>query len=475
MLLPHVTLHLMLAVCLSIQAPASSPQTECQDWQECRQQALDAAARHEYERFHDLAWRTVQKGPPRSPELMFLLARAQSLSGRPHDALVMLDRLAAAGFMTTAATSPDFERVRSLPEWAGIRSQLALAWVRIDQLPTASGHPQSRSRGTGLPSSTFGQRVGVSTAPAAPVAPPAPVAPDALGVSVSNTPPIPPPLSVEEVLRLPSGSMTPAGLAHDGVSGRYVLADRTHRKLVIVDERAHHLVDLVDAASAGFNDITALVIDARRGDLWVVSGSEADGEHAAASVLHRVQLISGRPLASWPLPKSFGPARFADVDVGDGDTVFVLDEIGRRIFPVSPRTGRFGTPLRVPFEGLTSLAIAGNRDAYVAHAAGIARVSLTGGPAVAVRSAPGVELKGFERVRWDSGRLVGIQKLTDGSHTPVRLRLTAAGTRVIAADIIETPSPIDDPTTVAISGDSFYFVTREAPGGDLAIHRARLQ
>ena len=351
MLLPHVPLHLMLAVCLSIQAPASSPQTECQDWQECRQQALDAAARHEYERFHDLAWRTVQKGPPRSSELMFLLARAQSLSGRPHDALVMLDRLAAAGFMTTAATSPDFERVRSLPEWAGIRSQLALAWVRIDQLPTASGHPQSRSRGTGLPSSTFGHRVAVSTAPAAPVAPPAPVAPDALGVPVSNAPPIPPPLSVEEVLRLPSGAMTPAGLAHDGVSGRYVLADRTHRKLVIVDERAHHLVDLVDAASAGFNDITALVIDARRGDLWVVSGSEADGEHAAASVLHRVQLISGRPLASWPLPKSFGPARFADVDVGDGDTVFVLDEIGRRIFPVSPRTGRFGTPLRVPFEG----------------------------------------------------------------------------------------------------------------------------
>ena len=470
MLLPHVTLHLMLAVCLSIQAPASSPQTECQDWQECRQQALDAAARHEYERFHDLAWRTVQKGPPRSPELMFLLARAQSLSGRPHDALVMLGRLAAAGFMTTAATSPDFERARSLPEWAEARSQLALAWVRIDQLPMASGRPR-RSRSTGLPSSPSAYRAGVSTTRPGLVAPGAPDRP----VAPPGASSIPPPLSVEEVLRLPSGSMKPAGLAHDGVSGRYVLADSAHRKLVIVDERAHHLVDLVDATSAGFNDITALVIDARRGDLWVVSGSEADGEHAAASVLHRVQLISGRPLASWPLPKSFGPARFADVDVGDGDTVFVLDEIGRRIFPVSPRTGRFGTPLRVPFEGLTSLAIAGNRVAYVAHAAGIARVSLTGGPAVAVRSAPGVELKGFERVRWDSGRLVGIQKLTDGSHTPVRLRLTAAGTRVIAADIIETPSPIDDPTTVAISGDSFYFVTREEPAGDLAIHRARLQ
>ena len=468
--LPVVILHLILTVCLSIQAPASSPPAECQDWQECRQQALDAVARHEYERFHDLAWRTVQTGPPRSPELMFLLARAQSLSGRPHDALVMLGRLAAAGFMTTAATSPDFERARSLPEWAEARSQLALAWVRIDQLPMASGRPR-RSRSTGLPSSPSAYRAGVSTTRPGLVAPGAPDRP----VAPPGASSIPPPLSVEEVLRLPSGSMKPAGLAHDGVSGRYVLADSAHRKLVIVDERAHHLVDLVDATSAGFNDITALVIDARRGDLWVVSGSDGDAEHPAASVLHRVQLISGRPLASWPLPKSFGPARFADVNVGDGDTVFVLDEVGRRIFPVSPRTGRFGTPLRVPFEGLTSLAIAGNRDAYIAHASGIARVSLSGGATVAVRSAPGVELKGFERVRWDSGRLVGIQTRPDGSHAAVRLRLTAPGTRVIAADMIETPTPIDDPTTVAISGDSFYFVTREAPGGDLAIHRARLQ
>ena len=173
--------------------------------------------------------------------------------------------------------------------------------------------------------------------------------------------------------------MTPAGLAHDSVSGRFVIADRQRRKLVIVDERSHHLVDLVDAESAGFNDITALVIDARRGDLWVVSAAEADGAKAATAILHRVQLVSGRPLASWPLPQSFGAARFGDVDVGDADTVFVLDVVGQRIFPVTPRTGRFGKPINVPFEGLTSLTIVGNRDAYIAHGAGLARVSLTEG------------------------------------------------------------------------------------------------
>src|SRR5688500_9738972 len=81
---------------------ASSPATqrpaaECPAWQECRQLALDARARGEYERFHDLAWRTVQTGPANDAALMYLLARAQSLSGRPHDALVMLRRLADRG------------------------------------------------------------------------------------------------------------------------------------------------------------------------------------------------------------------------------------------------------------------------------------------------------------------------------------------------------------------------------------------
>ena len=156
---------LLMAVCLLAQAPAASPTADCQDWRECRQQALDAAGRRDYERFHDLAWRTVQKGPPRDPELMYLLARAQSLSGRPHDALVMIGRLAEAGFMTTAATSPDFERIRTLPDWPAVRSRVLLTWVRVDSLPSLA------ARGTRTASSTAAH-------PSHLIAPVAPDAPD---------------------------------------------------------------------------------------------------------------------------------------------------------------------------------------------------------------------------------------------------------------------------------------------------------
>src|SRR3990170_963335 len=92
----------------------SPPRVDCHEWRHCRQLANDAAARKDFETFHDLAWRTLQTGPKNDPELMYLLARAQSLSGRPHDALVMLQRLAQLGVPTDAATSDDFRRVRSL-------------------------------------------------------------------------------------------------------------------------------------------------------------------------------------------------------------------------------------------------------------------------------------------------------------------------------------------------------------------------
>ena len=73
------------------------------------QQALAAAERGDYEAFHDLAWRAVQTGPARDPGVdAAQLARAQALSGRPHDALVMLERLAEMGVASDAETNPEF-------------------------------------------------------------------------------------------------------------------------------------------------------------------------------------------------------------------------------------------------------------------------------------------------------------------------------------------------------------------------------
>src|SRR3954471_19141847 len=141
---------LFFVLSISIQDPSARP--ECKEWHECRQLALDAAARQDYETFHDLAWRAVQTGPRNDPALMYLLARAQSLSGRPADALVMLQRLAQIGTQTDAATIDDFRRVRALPGWAEFAaaappsSDTQPAPSASALQPRTSAQPESSSR-----------------------------------------------------------------------------------------------------------------------------------------------------------------------------------------------------------------------------------------------------------------------------------------------------------------------------------------
>ena len=96
---------------------AQSPAPPCADLTTCRQAALEARERKDYEAFHDLAWLTLRKGKPDDAELMLLLARAQSLSGRAGDAIVMLERLAARGVATDVETSDEFDAVRHHPRW----------------------------------------------------------------------------------------------------------------------------------------------------------------------------------------------------------------------------------------------------------------------------------------------------------------------------------------------------------------------
>jgi len=120
----------LILVALSVrpQQDARAVRTpECREWHECRQLALDAFGRGEYETFHDLAWRSVQTGPPHDPDLMYLLARAQTLSGRPHDALVMLGRLAEMGVASDASTNDEFRGVRALRDWPQVEALIAAA------------------------------------------------------------------------------------------------------------------------------------------------------------------------------------------------------------------------------------------------------------------------------------------------------------------------------------------------------------
>jgi hypothetical protein len=413
----------LLLVLSLVAQPALS---ECSDWKDCRTKALEAASRDDYDAFHDLAWRAVQKGPPRDPDLMYLVARAQSLSGRPADALVMLRRLAEMGIPTDAVSSEEFERVRALPAWAEFAALLE-------------------------------SRKPASAPSAAPPEPSAAAAPR-------------PTNSVEDALRFDAISFTAAGLGYDAVSRRFVVGNRDARKLFVVDEGSRRANDLVGAASAGFYSIAGLDIDPRRGDLWVVSVEEGQPGAAAA---HRLQLVSGRLLETLAVPAELLPVRFVDVAVTADGAVLALDAAGRRIF-----RARFGghaleVAATLDVNEPTSLAPSHANGVYVSHAGGLVSVELGLKRVAQVQAQDTIDLSGIERIRLRGDALVAVQR-GDDSRRIVRLGINSRGTRVVSSKILDAAAPASAATAATVAGDAFYYLS-VAPSGEKVVRRVSLR
>lgn len=400
----------------------------CAISQECRQKGIDAAERGDFEAFHTLAWRAAQLGPPNDAGLMYLLARAQSLSGRPHDALVMLGRLADRGItLGEAETSDDFRRARSLPQWPDVLKRIHIAAGRA-VMPSA---------------------VTEATIESAPT-------PEAARLATSAADAIP----------LPAGTLAPLALTYDAVSRRFVFADERSDTLKIIDELSGKVVDLVSRRWAGLYRTAAIAIDPRRGDLWAAGTHDDDPDRIARSAIHRLQLVSGRLLYTVPLPAESGAARFADIAVTQG-SVFVLDAEGRRVLGLAPGAKSLG--LRMTVRGvqhLTSLAPAGDGVIYVAHAEGLLRLNVTARSSTSVGAAKEVNLRGLERIRWGNGSLVGIQRRLDGRMVAVRIPLNRGGTIATSLDILDDAAS----SAASVVGHTFYYLG-VAPRGGTVLRR----
>ena len=284
----------MFPACLLVVALLSPQQPPtCTDVEVCRAEALIAHAKKDFEAFHDLAWAAHNKGKKNDPELMLLVARAQSLSGRPGDALVMLERIAALGGTTDAVTGEDFAKVRALSGWPEVETKLAAVSTKPSSQPDAATRLASRAEEpekveSKKPEAT--KPTPVKPEPKPETRKPDPEPSEAKKAEVPPTKTEAPravraagaPLKFSTVL-------SPSALAYDGVSKRFIIADREARRVAVIDENTGQVSTLVGAQGA-LGDVGGIAIDTRQGDLWVVSG----GDHG--STLHKLQLISGRVL-----------------------------------------------------------------------------------------------------------------------------------------------------------------------------------
>lgn len=437
----------ILVISVHIQDPTQT-RIDCREWRECRQLALDAAARQDYETFHDLAWRAVQTGPKNDPALMDLLARAQSLSGRPGDALVMLQRLAQMGVQTDAATNEDFRRVRALPAWTEIEGSVRQSEGHFPKAEATTSVEARSSRPT-LPSRTS--------------------AADSLAdVKRTETRAASSTTGPSESLRFTTAPFTPAGLAYDAVSRRFIVGDRDARKLAVVDEFSQHVANLATAQSTGFGQIAALEIDPRLGNLWVVSADDPQ------TTLHKLQLVSGRLLESYVLPERFGRASFTDVAATADGTVIVLDRAGHRLFRLRAKSQTIELVATLPEPRATSVAPTADALVYVAHDGGIAVVDLASRPVTPLKAASGVDLTHIARLRWHKGSLVGVQQTGNGSYRAVRILLDRAGRTATGVQLLDASLAMTDPTAATISGGVLYYLAA-GNGGEMIVRKVTLQ
>lgn len=456
MMLVPALLTLFAIVPVAAQPTAGGPApTDCVEWQECRQRTTEALARGDYELAHDLAWRTVQKGPKRSNELLYLLARAQCLSGRAHDALVMLDRLADTGVAADAANDEDFRRSRELPGWQAVADKLA------GRAATAPSAPAPAAAERAAPPTAKPPATPSAAVPSPEPASVPPPAAEAAPVGASTPTPAPQAGVVEHAARFMTRRFAAGGLAYDAVSRRFLFGDRDGRKLITAGDGVDHAVDFVRSESAGFYQVMSIEIDPRRGDLWVAS-SEGD---QGVGALHKVQLISGRPLKTFepPVDMSIKPV---DLTVTTDGAIFVLDAMGGHVLELKPRAERMVSIAQVKADAPTSIALGrGAAVAYVSHAGGISRVDLATQRVTRVTAPKGVELGGFERIRAYRGGLIGIMKAADGSRSVIRLQLNAAGRHVTTSTLVSSDVPAGDgPVFATISGDQLSYLVSSGSG-----------
>jgi hypothetical protein len=468
---------------------AQATAADCTQPDECRDRALQARDLAQWERFHDLAWRAVQTGRPNDPALMYLLARAQALSGRRRDALLMLRRLADMGARTDAATEDDLRLVRELPGWTDIEATFARnrdgSAPAVAPAPRAAEASRSAIAKPAVPVPTTPPASRPTDAPAA--APPsgvaaAPRAEAAASPAAGGAAPAV--LAVEtresaDVARFSTDRFDPAGLAYDEVSRRFLFGDMRGRRLFVLGEGSTRTADLVRADAAGFFDVTALEIDPRRGDLWVTT-TEADGSTGG---IHRLQLISGRAIAKFDAPAGTG-ARLTDLAVAANGTVLVLDSAGRRVLRLRPGAKAVDAAMSFTVDSPVSLAVADtDRVVYLAHGGGILRLDLQTRSATPVNAPGSLVLTGFERIRWHRNSLVGVQTMADGSRALIRLQLNRAGTAITAAGLLEASmaAPASGPLSLTISGDDLYYSVMQAPPAadagrmDVLVRRVKLQ
>jgi hypothetical protein len=440
---------LLFVLAMLVQAPPTLPAT-CATATECREQCRQAISAGDFERAHDLAWLAFQKGSKQDPGTLTLLARAQSLSGRADDAYIMLRRLVDLNVMVEdVREGKDFERVRAHANWPELLAAYETLAARADTRVVDADDsdvikpPAEAAR--------------EAPAPATPPKPSAAATPAVVGPPVAKAKPAPD-FEISRAgddLGVPEPFRQPVAMAYDAVSARFVLSSAATDELTVLSQTSTNVASFTSRGWSGRESTTALAIDRVAGDLWVAVNG------ALGSMLHRLQLISGRRLDAIELPGQPDAEVIALALAPDG--VYALDRAGRRVLRRAAAAKTVEVFSTLPPE-LTATGMTRSPNAvYVAHTDGLLRIDGTSRRPRPLTSEE-EPLSGLHSLAWHEGMLFAVRRVGDERQV-VRLRVNAAGSAVTRVDVLGRAAAL----AATLSNGVYYYLTDDATAGSVTL------
>lgn len=333
---------------------------------------------------------------PQHPTLLLQLAVALAANGQHQNALGVLDRVAAMGFVYELDDA-ELQPVRALPAFARIAKRF-----------------EANARATG---------------------------------------------TAKEELTIDRLGIIPEGLAYDAARRRWLISSVRNGEILAAtaDGEVKTLVDVPWGVFGMAVDAKRGVLWAVTAAMLPTEGFRE--EDKGKSALLKIDLKSGEIVETLRPPED-ATHHFGDVAVAADGEVYISDSAGPVIFRVSENgSGNALEPfVRGSFASMQGIA-PGRKVLYVAdYAKGILAVDRGTRDVHALRVPPNASLLGIDGLYLvDESTLIGTQNGTNPNRI-VRIRLAPGGLAVASVEtLLANAAGLGDPTLGALAGKRFYF------------------
>lgn len=331
---------------------------------------------------------------PQQTELLYTLACAYALNGRPDDALATLERVAAMGMSYDAVKDEDLASLRGTPRFDAVAARLA-----------KNGAP-------------FG--------------------------------------SIETAFTIPEKGLIAEGMAWDSKTKQFFVSSARQRKIYAIrDSRAKVFASELPCGIFGMAiDAKRRILWATCSGVEETEGISPEMKDRARVLA--IDLATGRVKQAFA-PKDDTPHLFGDLAVAASGDVYVTDSRTPNIYSIRNGRFETVVQ-NGPFASLQGVAVARKNTLLVAdYSRGIVAVDTRTGDSRVLTTPADATMLGIDGIYLHGGSLIAVQNGTSPKRI-LRIATSDDLTRIDGVAVLAAAhEPMNDPTLGVVAGDDLYF------------------